>query len=158
MDSSKKDLVQDRKKPGSMSKSKKKPMKVVYISNPMKFKTSASGFRALVQELTGQDAEYPDARKTVDCEDVGGHGGQVVHDASKSCSSTTTTVVDDLPSEVSGTDLPRDQVETPDDCPFDPYDGVFIPQMFEIFPGLVPSSLLLESDTHGFARNRVGFL
>ncbi|CAL0332857.1 unnamed protein product [Lupinus luteus] len=34
-----------------------KPMKVVYISNPTKVKTSASEFMALVQELTGQDAE-----------------------------------------------------------------------------------------------------
>ncbi|KAF7804007.1 sigma factor binding protein 2, chloroplastic [Senna tora] len=41
------------------SKSKKKPIKVVYISNPMKVKASASEFRALVQELTGQDAELP---------------------------------------------------------------------------------------------------
>ncbi|GAB4851750.1 hypothetical protein Ancab_031152 [Ancistrocladus abbreviatus] len=45
-------------------KSKNKPLKVVYISNPVKFKTSASEFRALVQELTGQDAEWPDPNKT----------------------------------------------------------------------------------------------
>ncbi|KAM7271047.1 hypothetical protein ACFE04_030261 [Oxalis oulophora] len=38
---------------------RKDPVKVVYISNPMKFKTSASKFRALVQRLTGRDAEYP---------------------------------------------------------------------------------------------------
>ncbi|CAL0332856.1 unnamed protein product [Lupinus luteus] len=50
---------------GSNPKKKKKnhnnnkPMKVVYISNPMKVKTSASEFMALVQELTGQDAEPP---------------------------------------------------------------------------------------------------
>ncbi|XP_004493402.1 sigma factor binding protein 1, chloroplastic [Cicer arietinum] len=37
----------------------KNPIKVVYISNPMKVKTSASEFRALVQELTGQYAESP---------------------------------------------------------------------------------------------------
>ncbi|KAF6163307.1 hypothetical protein GIB67_025171 [Kingdonia uniflora] len=36
---------------------KKKPIKVVYISNPMKVKTSASEFRAKVQELTGQDSD-----------------------------------------------------------------------------------------------------
>ena len=35
----------------------KKPIKVVYISNPMRVKTSAAGFRALVQELTGRDAD-----------------------------------------------------------------------------------------------------
>ncbi|KAF8716786.1 hypothetical protein HU200_025878 [Digitaria exilis] len=35
----------------------KKPIKVVYISNPMRVETSAAGFRALVQELTGRDAD-----------------------------------------------------------------------------------------------------
>ncbi|KAJ4845680.1 hypothetical protein Tsubulata_003571 [Turnera subulata] len=45
-----------RKATANKARAKKKPMKVVYISNPMKFNTSASGFRALVQELTGQDA------------------------------------------------------------------------------------------------------
>ena len=46
---------------GVMMKSKgrskrvhKKDVKVTYISSPMKVKTSASNFRALVQELTGQ--------------------------------------------------------------------------------------------------------
>jgi hypothetical protein len=35
----------------------KKPIKVVYISTPMKVKTSASKFRDLVQELTGQNSD-----------------------------------------------------------------------------------------------------
>ncbi|KAK9081769.1 hypothetical protein Syun_031215 [Stephania yunnanensis] len=39
---------------------KKQPVKVVYISNPMKVKTSVSEFRALVQELTGQDSDLAD--------------------------------------------------------------------------------------------------
>ncbi|KAK7336460.1 hypothetical protein VNO77_17002 [Canavalia gladiata] len=55
--------VQQRTTPPKRNKPKKKnttkPFKVVYISNPMKIKTSASHFRALVQELTGQDAESP---------------------------------------------------------------------------------------------------
>ncbi|XP_015084304.1 sigma factor binding protein 1, chloroplastic-like [Solanum pennellii] len=38
-------------------KSKKANFKVVYISTPMKVKTSASRFRSLVQELTGQDSD-----------------------------------------------------------------------------------------------------
>lgn len=42
---------------------KKQPLKVVYISNPMRVHTSASEFRALVQELTGRDAEFPDPSK-----------------------------------------------------------------------------------------------
>lgn len=36
---------------------KKSQVKVVYISNPMKVNTSASEFRALVQQLTGRDAD-----------------------------------------------------------------------------------------------------
>lgn len=35
---------------------KKEILKVTYISSPVKVKTSASNFRALVQELTGQDS------------------------------------------------------------------------------------------------------
>ena len=38
-------------------KKTKKGIKVVYISSPMKVKTSASEFRALVQELTGKDSD-----------------------------------------------------------------------------------------------------
>lgn len=34
----------------------KRPLKVVYISTPMKVQTSASNFRDLVQELTGRDS------------------------------------------------------------------------------------------------------
>ncbi|KAJ0977967.1 hypothetical protein J5N97_013441 [Dioscorea zingiberensis] len=36
---------------------KKKEIKVVYISNPMKFQTSAANFRELVQKVTGQDSD-----------------------------------------------------------------------------------------------------
>ncbi|KAL8467639.1 hypothetical protein ACS0TY_031039 [Phlomoides rotata] len=43
------------KQPKKMMK-KKQPLKVVYISNPIKFNATASEFMALVQELTGQDA------------------------------------------------------------------------------------------------------
>ncbi|KAK4379145.1 hypothetical protein RND71_001007 [Anisodus tanguticus] len=37
--------------------SKKSSVKVVYISTPMKVKSSASRFRSLVQELTGRDSD-----------------------------------------------------------------------------------------------------
>ncbi|CAH9102567.1 unnamed protein product [Cuscuta europaea] len=40
-----------------------KQLKVVYISNPMRVETSPSEFKDLVQELTGQDADVPDASK-----------------------------------------------------------------------------------------------
>ncbi|KAG6791124.1 hypothetical protein POTOM_000236 [Populus tomentosa] len=41
----------------SHAKRSKKAIKVVYISSPVKVKTSASEFRALVQELTGKDSD-----------------------------------------------------------------------------------------------------
>lgn len=41
----------------SHAKRSKKAIKVVYISSPMKVKTTASEFRALVQELTGKDSD-----------------------------------------------------------------------------------------------------
>ncbi|XP_010516275.1 PREDICTED: sigma factor binding protein 1, chloroplastic-like [Camelina sativa] len=44
-----------RKSPKHKKKTNK-PIKVRYISNPMRVQTCASKFRELVQELTGQDA------------------------------------------------------------------------------------------------------
>lgn len=35
----------------------RRPLKVVYISNPMMVKASAEEFRSVVQELTGQDSD-----------------------------------------------------------------------------------------------------
>ena len=51
-----------RPKQGSKAnKKQEKPMRVVYITDPMKFKAStASEFRALVQELTGKDSDVAD--------------------------------------------------------------------------------------------------
>lgn len=48
--------IQKKAKKNPKSK-KKQPLKIVYIANPIKFKTSASEFRALVQGLTGRDAD-----------------------------------------------------------------------------------------------------
>ncbi|GLT88099.1 hypothetical protein SLE2022_061380 [Rubroshorea leprosula] len=58
-----------QRKPTKRSKQKKKPVRVVYISNPMKIRTCASRFRSLVQELTGQDAELPNRTKFMDADD-----------------------------------------------------------------------------------------
>ncbi|XP_057452718.1 sigma factor binding protein 1, chloroplastic-like [Lotus japonicus] len=41
----------------------KKEIKVTYISSPVKVKASASNFRALVQELTGQDSNVAEIDK-----------------------------------------------------------------------------------------------
>ncbi|KAG6411081.1 hypothetical protein SASPL_129155 [Salvia splendens] len=47
---------------------KRQPLKVVYITNPIKFEASALEFRSLVQELTGQDADV-EAVKAAAAED-----------------------------------------------------------------------------------------
>ncbi|XP_038892750.1 sigma factor binding protein 1, chloroplastic-like [Benincasa hispida] len=49
--------VTGKKHPKRSKKSAAANFKVVYISSPMKVKTSASKFRSLVQKLTGQDSD-----------------------------------------------------------------------------------------------------
>ncbi|XP_052192139.1 uncharacterized protein LOC127801243 [Diospyros lotus] len=46
-----------RKQNARNGKKKRQGVKVVYISSPVKVQTSASRFRALVQELTGRDSD-----------------------------------------------------------------------------------------------------
>lgn len=50
-------MMMKKKKKKLKTSSPQKPMKVVYISNPVRFKATTSEFRALVQELTGQDSD-----------------------------------------------------------------------------------------------------
>ncbi|KAL3637152.1 hypothetical protein CASFOL_019451 [Castilleja foliolosa] len=68
-------MTANRKRSNKQSPSikKKGPLKVVYITNPIKFKTSASEFRALVQELTGQYSDVPE----FDRFPAAGGGGEV---------------------------------------------------------------------------------
>ncbi|KAG6596170.1 Sigma factor binding protein 1, chloroplastic, partial [Cucurbita argyrosperma subsp. sororia] len=48
---------------------KNQPLKVVYISNPMRVQASAAEFRGLVQELTGQDApKFPPSASSASVE------------------------------------------------------------------------------------------
>ncbi|KAG8372118.1 hypothetical protein BUALT_Bualt12G0033200 [Buddleja alternifolia] len=58
---------------------KNQPLKVVYIANPIKFKTSVSEFRALVQELTGQDSDVPDSTRFTADDGVSGRRGEVAN-------------------------------------------------------------------------------
>ncbi|XP_059668314.1 sigma factor binding protein 2, chloroplastic-like [Cornus florida] len=118
-----------QKKATKQTKTKKKPVKVVYISNPMKVKTSASEFRALVQELTGQNADKPDPSRYVAIDDVADHQ----------------TVTDDEAIQVPTVDPGSNELPNRSDLPFEPYDDVFTPQMLENLTGLLPSSLLYES-------------
>ncbi|KAK3043212.1 hypothetical protein RJ639_001645 [Escallonia herrerae] len=113
------------------TKPKKKPVKVVYISNPMRVKTSASEFRALVQELTGQDADLPDPSKYPEILD----SHQVDPRAMK--------LTDEL--KVAGVE-PANELPNRPDLPFEHYDDVFMPPMLENFQGLYPASSSLWLD------------
>ncbi|KAL4353347.1 hypothetical protein GQ457_06G024590 [Hibiscus cannabinus] len=143
--------LQTRKLSPRKAKSKK-PIKVVYISNPMKVKTSASKFRALVQKLTGQDAELPDdPTKFTDTEeavdDVGGDsdgGYQRVPEATAKKGTTTTDyhveVVPDFDREKYSAIADDDNDRG---VPFDDDDDVFTPQMIENFTGMLPQGLFI---------------
>ncbi|KAL3533547.1 hypothetical protein ACH5RR_007068 [Cinchona calisaya] len=136
-------LSVNQKNTNKHPKIKKKPVKVVYISNPMKVKTSASEFRALVQELTGQDADMPDPTKYTDSESVGGCRG-----SQEEVSTELKAMVDDH--------VQRPRSEMPkrgDDFLCEIYDDEdvvgFAPQMMESFSGLVPSNLWYGSTHDG---------
>ncbi|KAK8464421.1 hypothetical protein PHAVU_011G203450 [Phaseolus vulgaris] len=59
------------------SRRDKKEIKVTYISSPVKVKTSASNFRALVQELTGQYSNV--AETSMPMEEENEHLERLVH-------------------------------------------------------------------------------
>ncbi|XP_059428007.1 sigma factor binding protein 1, chloroplastic-like [Corylus avellana] len=131
-----------RRKPTKKTKSKKNnPIKVVYISNPMKVKTSASQFRALVQELTGQDAELPDPAKfqCPDGVDAGGRHHQQVsddHDHHHPMMMNHHSLEEVVPLVDPSHGQPGQ---------FEPLDDVFTPQMIESLSGLLPTSVFYES-------------
>ncbi|KAL0543878.1 hypothetical protein IC582_018983 [Cucumis melo] len=99
------------KKTKQSNKKLKKPIKVVYISNPMKVQTSASEFMALVQELTGQDADFPDPSKlppSAVCDDAASTdqlyntvsgGGDDDGASNLIVNSNNPSLVDDVPAE-----------------------------------------------------------
>lgn len=137
-----------QKKAHKQPKSKKNPVKVVYISNPMKVKTSAAEFRALVQELTGQDADMPDPTRFSDTESVGGRVHQ--EEVSTQLKSLEDDDVLKVPPVHTRSEMPKKA-----DCDlYETYDHeddevVFTPRILESFPGLVASNLWYESCTHG---------
>lgn len=71
-------------KSATAAAAKQQPLKVVYISNPMRIETSAAEFRALVQELTGRDAAdwtCPDQIPRVAAENISNDIHVLPHDA-----------------------------------------------------------------------------
>nr|CAD1817309.1 unnamed protein product [Ananas comosus var. bracteatus] len=102
----------------------KKPVKVVYISNPMKVKAATPAeFRALVHELTGQDSTFPD--QSLFPEADGDRGREV-----PSQPDTTTTFHSDATPESSYAGGNPDVVELcgrrrADASPFDAFHNAF---------------------------------
>ncbi|CAL0332855.1 unnamed protein product [Lupinus luteus] len=135
-----------------------KPMKVVYISNPMKVKTSASEFMALVQELTGRDAEpLPDPSRFQKPEGVDGgrstgNGYKLIsddwfvkigHDDENDQAQVAPSLVD--PNNycqgqgqlASGSST---SVES-----FEPFHDVFTPQIIESISAMMPDNIFYQS-------------
>ncbi|XWS43045.1 hypothetical protein CRYUN_Cryun16bG0067300 [Craigia yunnanensis] len=127
-------------------KNNNKPIKVVYISNPMKVKTSASEFRALVQELTGQDALLPDPTKFTGTDDVGGGNNLTVPDSAKNSTDDHAQEVPRVGEQPAGHHHHEQKSSTrahDPDVPFETFDEVFTPQMLEYFTGFLPPGLSL---------------
>ncbi|XP_052173498.1 sigma factor binding protein 1, chloroplastic-like [Diospyros lotus] len=126
------------KKP-SKTKKTPNPLKVVYISNPIRIRTTASHFKALVQELTGQDAAaVPDPAKSAAAHDmVIPAGVKVVTDDDPDHE------YEDLEVPIMDPDAAADAPEKSDLC-FQPYDDVFMPPLMDNFPEFLPANLLYE--------------
>ncbi|GLT64950.1 hypothetical protein SLA2020_374110 [Shorea laevis] len=92
--------------------SAKDGIKVVYISSPMRVKTCASKFRALVQELTGKGSEAATAN------------AKAFNDANKS---------------TGGLDGRSGELRRPM-CSDSSFDGALMPHIEEIFLGMFMSS------------------
>ncbi|KAI3788435.1 hypothetical protein L2E82_01203 [Cichorium intybus] len=120
----------------SPKSSKKNPVKVVYISNPMKIKASPSEFRAVVQQFTGRYATSspPGGLAGVPVRDldykqeVGGAGGGVHRQQKWQLNRTTMDA-----RLTTGSDLSHESA-----CREDQAMDDFPPQMLESFPPLFP--------------------
>ncbi|XP_031103927.1 uncharacterized protein LOC116007408 [Ipomoea triloba] len=109
----------------------RKQLKVVYISNPMKVETSPSEFRALVQELTGQDADVP------------GPGpfkfppGPGVGAAAAGAPNGNKAAAEEHSGEAG---LQHDVAES-SDLSSETAPPDYVPQLIEDFPGIMPSNM-----------------
>ncbi|CAL0317101.1 unnamed protein product [Lupinus luteus] len=115
-------------------KQKSKPIKIVYISNPMRVKTSVSEFRTLVQELTGKDAEMqPDPSRY--CWEGDSSGYKIL-------------VSDEDCVKKNGDDENDSQVEEVHNVEvsssMDYFDDVFTPQMIENISAFLPDCVFCE--------------
>uniref|UniRef100_A0A1D1YV33 Protein MKS1 n=1 Tax=Anthurium amnicola TaxID=1678845 RepID=A0A1D1YV33_9ARAE len=146
MDKASPDQLEGSKK----HKTKKKPIKVVYISNPMRVKTTAAEFKGLVQELTGQDSDIADLFKFNEMERPGEVAADVTHRASGSTDCQKHGVGSSAELNLHHHQHQHRQ-QDPDRSrpPFDVFDELFNPQGFEDLNCFVPStSSYYESSSH----------
>lgn len=111
----------DRPSKQFKNRKKRNPIKVVHISNPIKFQTSASQFRELVQKLTGKDADYSSETFA---------GGEAA--CAKAESHNAHSVVD----EVAGTKIGQGSGSDPLGIGSGLDDGYYGAEMFENLVGL----------------------
>ncbi|KAJ0245839.1 Sigma factor binding protein 1 [Hirschfeldia incana] len=114
--------------------SRNKPIKVRYISNPMRVKTCASKFRELVQELTGQDA--------VDLELEPEFSASAVSDHSPS---------PPPPENIAPYVLNQEPFDDPVAGHYEPLDGeeMFLSQMSGVFSGYFSNEFYNVNDYFG---------
>ncbi|KAF7819091.1 Sigma factor binding protein 2, chloroplastic [Senna tora] len=128
-----------RSNKANMMKKKNKPIKVVYISNPLKVSTSASQFRALVQELTGQDApEFPPRHPT-----EYSNNNIILEDDDKYSHIIVPEAEEVRPKE----EIWEEQVGRSMEWfePLDEVDHVFTAQMMDSFSAILPPGAFYES-------------
>ncbi|KAK9283682.1 hypothetical protein L1049_011932 [Liquidambar formosana] len=116
------------------AKRKRKAIKVVYISSPMKVKTSASEFRAIVQELTGRDSEVARFMETNGADD----DFLMVHDQG------FMTFDHDCGSRVPKVDPYGESPTSSGSLLESPIDDVLVPQMEANYMGMFPPSLFYD--------------
>ncbi|EEF49532.1 sigma factor binding protein 1, chloroplastic [Ricinus communis] len=122
------------------SKRSKKGIKVVYISSPMKVETSASKFRALVQELTGKDS---DAARFMDVNNgAENYSTETTPDRSRAASDEHGSVL--LPLMSSYNEPSFSSSPDSDSSIFDPFDR-FLPPMEGSFMSMFQSNFPHES-------------
>ncbi|WOL16376.1 hypothetical protein Cni_G25163 [Canna indica] len=145
--------------------SKSRPIKVVYISNPMRVTTSAANFRGLVQRLTGRDStvadqlpvadqssdfvDFDDDTDELSAEDSGAGSGAGAAAAACDFGAAAVAARRGPRADLGAVLLDPCKSEAAEALPFEVYDDVFAAQMMESLPppGLPQSALCYESLT-----------
>lgn len=133
-------LVRDQSRRPKQAKAKKKQIKVVYISNPVRVKVSASQFRALVQGLTGRDSDLAEVEKILAIDGV--------DELRRARDREIAEAADYVPRPVRPVSAAGDhegaESSASTGSELELFDGVFTPEMMENFIGLSPSPMRFQ--------------